>query len=224
LPIRIAERTSGKEPAGVHNGAMAGVPGRRTIVGVLLAAGRGERFGGDKLLAPLRDGDIGVPIGVAACRRLRAALPDVVAVVRPGDAGLAQLLEQAGASVIVARNADEGIGASLAAGVAALADDADGYVVALADMPWIDPATTAAIAQALRRGASIVAPRYRGERGHPVGFAAIHRGALMQLGGDEGARSILSRHRADLQLVDVDDPGVLRDVDTPADLTKESSA
>ena len=116
------------------------------LVGVLLAAGRGERFGGGKLVAPLPG--TGVAVGVAALRNLRAALPDVVAVVRPGDDVLAGVLAAEGARVVRAERAAEGMGASLAAGVDA-AGAADGYVVALADMPWIAPATMARIARCI---------------------------------------------------------------------------
>ena len=185
---------------------------------MLLAAGRAERFGGAKLLAPLPRGpNAGLPVGVAACNNLRSAVADVIAVVRPDDLAAAPALEAAGARVVVADRADEGMGASLAAGVAAALDDC-GYLVALADMPWVDPKTIARIASALEAGASIVAPRFRGERGHPVGFAPLHREALLALTGDEGARSIIDAHRGVLQLIEVDDPGVVRDVDTPLDL------
>ena len=102
------------------------------IVGVLLAAGRGERFGGGKLLVPLPAGpNAGVALGVAACRNLRAAVGGVIAVVRPGDPALVASFAREGAHVVVAANADGGMGASLAAGIAA-ASGADGFVVALA--------------------------------------------------------------------------------------------
>ena len=75
------------------------------IVGILLAAGAGTRFGGDKLLAPLRapaaDNAVGMPVGVAACRHLTAALPETVAVVRPGDHKLADALAAGGARIVV---------------------------------------------------------------------------------------------------------------------------
>ena len=59
---------------------------------------------------------------------------------------------------------------------------------------------------------------HRGERGHPVGFAARYRAALMALSGDEGARSVVAANAADVMTIEVDDPGVVRDVDRPADL------
>ena len=188
------------------------------IVGVLLAAGRGERFGGGKLLVPLPAGpNAGVALGVAACRNLRAAVGGVIAVVRPGDPALVASLAREGAHVVVAANADGGMGASLAAGIAA-ASGADGFVVALGDMPWVAPATIRAVVEALRSGASIAAPRYHGGRGHPVGFAAAHRAELVALAGDQGARTIVEANASLVTFVDVDDTGVLADVDVPGDL------
>jgi molybdenum cofactor cytidylyltransferase len=141
----------------------------------------------------------------------------VIADVRPHDDALAALFAIEGARVIRAARAHEGMGASLAAGVAA-APDADGWLVALADMPWIAPATHARVAAGLRDGASIVAPHCNGRRGHPVGFAAALCGELLALGGDEGARRVLEAHRDALTPIEVDDAGVLRDVDQPGDL------
>jgi molybdenum cofactor cytidylyltransferase len=188
------------------------------IVGVLLAAGRGERFGGGKLVARLPAGpNAGVAVGVAACRSLRAAVDEVVAVVRPGDPSVAASLAREGARVVVAPRADDGMGASLAAGIAA-ASGADGFVVALGDMPWVAPATVRAVVEALRSGASIAAPRYQGKRGHPVGFAAAHRAELVALAGDQGARAIVEANASLVTFVDVDDMGVLADVDVPGDL------
>jgi len=188
------------------------------IVGVLLAAGRGQRFGGGKLVVPLPAGpNAGVAVGVAACRSLRAGVDEVVAVVRPADAPLVASLAGEGARVVVAARADDGMGASLAAGIAA-AGVADGFIVALADMPWVTTATIRAVVEALRGGASIAAPRYRGRRGHPVGFAAAHRRELLALSGDIGARAIVDAHVDALRLVDVDDAGTLADVDVPGDL------
>ena len=191
------------------------------IVGILLAAGRGARFGGDKLLAPLGNPGPNFPAGAAmgavACRRLRAAVGEVVAVVRPGDATLAASLHEAGARVVVCDGADEGMGASLAWGVAA-SSDADAWLVALADMPWIADATLHSLLSALRAGTFIAAPFLGGRRGHPVGFGAECGPALLALSGDEGARSVIAAGSGRMVRVAVDDPGILRDVDTPADL------
>ncbi len=187
-----------------------------TIVGVLLAAGAASRFGAPKLLHPLPSGEA---IGVAAARALVAAVPEVVAVIRPGDHVLRESLAVLGVRVVENPRAGEGIGTSIAAGVAA-APQASGWLIALADMPFIRPATIAALADALRGGADIVAPQHAGRRGHPVGFAARRRQALCALDGDRGARGLIAAHRQGLTLLHTEDPGVLRDLDRVEDLPK----
>ncbi len=191
------------------------------IVGILLAGGVGARFGGAKLLAPLPVASHGVAagssIGAASCIHLMAALNDVVAVIRPRDPMLSAALRNTGAHVVECEHARDGMGASLACGVAA-APDADGWIVALADMPWIAPATIIRIVEALADGAEIAAPSLRGERGHPVGFAKSYGPLLAALTGDEGARAVIAARQWALQVVAVDDPGVVRDVDRREDL------
>ncbi len=184
------------------------------LCGILLAAGASKRFGSDKLMHPLAGH---TPVALAALARLRAAVPHVIAVVRPSAAMLENLLSEAGATVILCANAEDGMGASLAAAVSASGEVA-GWVIALADMPYIRPETISKIAAALAAGADIVAPVYHGERGHPVGIAARFRPQLLALRGDEGARAVLKEHAGLIKLIDVDDPGVCRDIDTPADL------
>jgi molybdenum cofactor cytidylyltransferase len=90
--------------------------------------------------------------------------------------------------------------------------------VALADMPFIQPASHRAVVAALRAGASLAAPQCQGRRGHPVGFDRRWRDPLSVLQGDQGGRDILSAHREQLVLCPVDDPGVLLDIDRPQDL------
>lgn len=201
--------------SGVVRGASSG-----EIVGILLAAGRGRRFGSDKLMHPLADGR---PMALAAAANLRPACDRVVVVLRAADHPLAGRLVEAGCEIVACPEADGGMGHSLAAGVRATADAA-GWIVALADMPFIQPSTHRAIAAALLARASLAAPQYQGQRGHPVGFARQWREALSALTGDHGGRDILSAHRAQLVLRPVDDPGVLMDVDRPEQLPARPQA
>jgi molybdenum cofactor cytidylyltransferase len=189
------------------------------IRGVLLAAGYSKRFGSNKLLHPLPAGnpDAGVPIALASARHFVEALPESIAVIRPRAQKLGKLLRDAGCNTVVCKNAAEGMGVSLAEGVRA-APAAHGWIVALADMPYLKPETVRVIARALTEGAAIAAPSYRGERGHPVGFARRFRDELSALRGDAGAREILKAHPEWVTLYAVDDPGVLRDIDEPSDL------
>lgn len=185
------------------------------IAGILLAAGASSRFGADKRLHALGDG---TPMALAALRPLRAVLDEVIAVVRPQDRLLAARFAAAGARIAFARDWYTGMGASLARGIALLDPGTEACVVALADMPFVRPSTVNRVVAELGAGASLVAPAYRGSRGHPVGFAAEWFPALSQLRGDCGARDLLAVHRERLVQLEVDDPGVLVDVDHPEDL------
>ena len=179
------------------------------------------------------DAAAGVPVAepcsvvMASARHMLAVLPRVVAVVRPGDAGAddavtAQLLAL-GCEVTICPQADTGMAASLAHAVAysvAHVDqaipDAQGWIVALGDMPHVQPSTIQSLKTALEHGAGIAAPMYRGQRGNPVGFSRHYLPQLLALEGDQGARGIL-KHSAVAEL-EVDDSGILQDIDTPADL------
>jgi molybdenum cofactor cytidylyltransferase len=177
---------------------------------ILLAAGRGQRYGAaGKLMQPLADG---TPMAVAAARNLKAALPDCLAVVNSEDAALIALLEQTGFTVTICPNADQGMGASLAWGVARTRT-ASGWLIALADMPWIAPQTIRGVAAKVTGPRVIAAPLHQDRRGHPVAFGHAYGRKLMKLAGDEGARHILAAHARHVVLLPAPDPGVLRDVD-----------
>ena len=180
------------------------------IVGLLLAAGSASRFGSDKLRHVLPHG---VAIAVQALRHLKPEVDDVLAVVKPGD----EALFGGECRTVVCERAREGMGASLACAVRE-AGKRDAYLVALADMPYTRPTSIAAVRQALEGGAAVVAPYFRTRRGHPVGIAGRFYEQLLALGGDEGAKSILAANAKDLVKIPVGDPGVIRDIDTPADL------
>ncbi|OWW20758.1 nucleotidyltransferase family protein [Noviherbaspirillum denitrificans] len=186
------------------------------IAGILLAAGRGSRFDPsgqrNKLLQPVTGGEA---VAVAAARNLLAALPSVLAVVGPGGEQIASRLKAAGCEVSVCPDAGEGMGATL---VYALRQklEATGWVVALGDMPFVQPETIRGLAAAIELGADIAAPFNQGRRGNPVAFGRTHLDELLQLRGDEGARRLLGKHL--VTAVEVNDPGIFHDIDTPDDL------
>lgn len=195
-------------------------PDLSTCVGILLAAGAGSRYrqaGGatHKLQALLPSGQT---VAVQSALRLREATGQVLAMVAADDALLSAQLAASGCTVVAAPPVEAGMGATLAAAAAWLlahAPQASHAVVALADMPWIAPQTLLSVARA-DAAHLIVAPVHAGRRGHPVRFARSLWPELAALSGDTGARGVLARHRA--HEIEVDDPGVLRDVDLPTDL------
>ena len=183
----------------------------KQIVGILLAAGSSRRFGADKRLHRLADG---TPMALASARHLASACARTIVVIRPDDSALVSLLAAEGVETVVCDEADQGMGHSLSRGIASSAE-ADGWLVALADMPYIKPASYHAVLDSLQRGASLARPIYQGKTGHPVGFSAKHLPELLGLTGDQGGKAILDAHRNDLRCCSVDDPGVLKDIDHP---------
>lgn len=190
------------------------------MVGILLAAGFSRRFGAaDKLLQLLPDGR---PIALASAENLIKAIPVSIAVLRPENKALAELLISAGLKVVFCNENDQEMADSLVMAIRFSANFEaanDGFLIALADMPYIQSDTISKVATKLTSGASIVIPTYQNQRGHPVGFSAKFRNELESLHGDEGARSIIKRYPNEIELMPCDDAGILADIDTPADLT-----
>lgn len=192
--------------------------GGNAYCAILLAAGRAQRFGADKLMHPLA----GRPMACVSAATLQQVLPDTLAVTRPDQQALIEQLAAQGVAAITLGETNSGMGMSIAAGVAARAD-AKGWLVALADMPFIQPATIARVLAALQNGSPIAAPVYQGQRGHPVGFSAAFGEALRALRSDAGARELLQRHAAEITLIACDDAGILADIDTPSDLPTDTA-
>lgn len=190
------------------------------VVGLLLAAGRGRRFDPSgvqsKLLQTLPT-DHGRSVLASTAARLAAALP-VCIVLRPDVPE--QIAQIADYPWVQCANADDGMAASLAYGVQQTGDAA-GWIIALADMPYVASSTFQALAAALRQGADIVAPTFQGRRGNPVGFSRLHLPRLLALQGDQGARGLLQAFPV-VELA-LDDPGIHQDIDSVADIRQSSS-
>ena len=190
---------------------------------IVLAAGKGSRFlGADHKLAQ-RLGAATV-LGTTLRHAIASHL-QVVVVTTEAFADLARLSIAARDVVVlpsvgVGDNPLLGMGYSIGAGVGAR-PDASGWIVLPGDMPLVQPETLLAVARQLAHH-PIVYAQHKGRRGHPVGFAAELYSELATLSGDEGARRLVARYPA-LGL-EVDDPGVLVDIDTEADLESLRSA
>jgi molybdenum cofactor cytidylyltransferase len=182
-----------------------------SIVGILLAAGQSTRFGRNKLLHLLNDG---TPMVLASARHLHNVLSHTIAVVEDANNDVAKLLAAEGVQVLENPLASEGMGTSIACAVAN-SPDAQGWVIALADMPCIPTGVIQAVVTGLEQGTDIIAPVYKKLRGHPVGFSARYTQALMQLHSHEGARSVIQANSDSLELIETTERGVIVDIDTP---------
>lgn len=189
------------------------------VVGILLAAGHSRRFGTqNKLMQHLPDGS---RMAVASARHLLEALPISIAVVRPQDIELQTELQAVGLQLAVCVGQDMEMAASLVTGVrqaCTLYPQARGYVIALADMPYIQVRTIVEVGRRIDAGQGIVMPAFHDRRGHPAGFSAKFAADLLALKGDTGARAVLEKYPSELFQLECDDPGILKDIDTPQDL------
>jgi molybdenum cofactor cytidylyltransferase len=182
---------------------------------VVLAAGRGRRFGGQKLLAPLG----GRPLVRHTVERLLgASVGEVIVVIGGRDAApMRAALAGLSARAVELDAGEELMSDSLRAGLGALPADAPAVLVALGDQPTVAPRIVDALVGEWRRtGALIVAPSYDGERGNPVLFDRRVVPELAAVPGDAGAREVVARDSARVRLVPfpfAPPP----DVDTPAD-------
>jgi len=182
-----------------------------SVVALVLAAGSARRFGADKRRAALSDGR---SLLAHSVERAWAAFDDVRVVLREGERGEDFGLPAA-CRIVVSPLAAAGMGHSLAAGAGSLLDSqAQAVAILLGDMPWIEPATLLRLAEAVT-ASTIVLPRHAGQQGHPVIFGRDFWPTLGRLSGDEGARAVLRAHQGCCVVVEVDDAGVLLDVDMP---------
>lgn len=192
----------------------------KQVVAIVPAAGRSRRFGvANKLLQPFGASTV---VGTVVSTLQSVGLPVIVVTGHEQE-----LIEGAcpGASFVFNPLFEEGIGTSVAAGVAA-AGGVDGVMIALADMPGLDPAAVRAVVERFReipltpQSRAIVGIRYADEPerpGHPILYGAAHLSQLRALDGDVGAKEILMTNRDHWDLIDW--PGRLGDLDVPSDFS-----
>lgn len=207
------------------------------VAAVVLAAGKGSRFGSDKRLfnlkslLPLPSGPVeGIPMAVQSIAQFSGLGLGVIVVIPPDDL-LPQYYNQFAArwpeatpaphqiSWVECKDHAAGMGHSLASGVrAAQLAGFEACLIALADMPFVQLSTLETLAGLLTRGESLVRPSFKGVAGHPVGFGQEWFPKLIGSTGNEGAKSWLGQFKHKMQIIPVNDPGVLKDVDQLSDV------
>ena len=184
-----------------------------TQVGALiLAAGSSTRFGKQKLCQKLQSGD---SVLDQTLNRVKLAVPEVKVVT---SIQIYEALQTQNAGFEIFPQTSSGMGVTLSYGIR-LIKRKDACLVCLGDMPFIQTTTYRKLATILTRE-NIVVPVFNGRQGNPVGFGKRFFNELMRLNGDTGGRALLQRYSSVTHHVEVDDPAILQDIDTPADLAK----
>lgn len=190
---------------------------------LLLAAGSGNRFiaaggTGNKLNAVMTETaeNSATVFDATLAHALASGMP-VHVITRPDNLPVQTSCARAKVPVTLAETG--GTGESIAAGVRNT-PDWDGWLIHLADMPFVTPEIFIAVADTLRH-AAVVRPFWQNEPGHPVGFARSLREKLLQLRGDQGARELLRGH--EMLRLDFNNQAVIRDIDLPFQLSARVS-
>jgi molybdenum cofactor cytidylyltransferase len=189
------------------------------IGGIVLAAGQSRRFGSDKRMALLSEGEVLLDRAVSL---MHQCVDDVALVIGIDDSEAFYANRFPHAHIIRSPRSAGGMGFTLADAVRQLTHW-DAALVSLADKPFIAPHSLLSVRELLGEH-DLVVPTYRRAWGHPVGFARQHFLALERLEGDRGARAFISSEQAHCLFVELDDPGIVADVDTPEQLQYWSAA
>jgi molybdenum cofactor cytidylyltransferase len=187
------------------------------FVAVVLAAGKGSRFGGDKVMAILPSGERVIDVVMEKVARV---FDDYVCVVRKEDHVLQHHLQEKQWQWVIAETAGEGMSHSLIGGLEVF-PNAAGWLFVLADMPYVLESTFVTLKGSLEGSdhlPKIVIPHCSDQAGNPIGLSRHFGAELRQLSGDVGARSIVKKNSQSRLVVDVQDKGIFHDIDVPSDL------
>ena len=191
----------------------------RRIAAIVLAAGRSTRMGAiNKLIAEIGGKPL---VRIAAEQALASRASPVIVITGHERERVEAALKGLPVRIVHNPHYAEGLGTSLKAGIAAVAEDADGAIVCLGDMPQVSAALIDKLIAAFdpERGALIVVPSIDGRRGNPVVWSRRFFHDLMQIQGDIGARHLIGAYAEAVAEVPVADDAALTDVDTPESLS-----
>jgi molybdenum cofactor cytidylyltransferase len=165
-------------------------------------------MGRPKLLLPFRDGTV---VGSLIQALREGGISEIVLVIAPGDEVLRSWGEEAGVQIVVNPDPERGMLSTILEGIA-VADEKETLVVCPADLPALLPSTVRTV---LAQQSPLAVPSYQGRRGHPLVISPELIPEIRTLHLNVGLRELLDRHPDSLRVVEVDDPGCIRDVDTP---------
>ncbi len=189
------------------------------IEAIVLAAGKATRFG---KLKPLLEVGGRSALSVVINTLLEADIDQIVIVLGYKEQTIRESVDLSCCRVVVNPDYNRGMSTSLRLGIESLSGGVEGFLVVLADMPYVSSETVRRVIAKARNDAQIVAPVYRGQRGFPVFFSSECTGGLLaSLRGDVGARHYMANHEDKIRTIPVADPGALYDIDHPSDHIEE---
>lgn len=181
------------------------------VYGIILAAGEGRRAGGNKLSSMIDGKPMLYRVLDAACR---STLAGVIMVTGHERAFGEQAAAKYGIPAVFNSGYSEGMSSSLKLGIKSLPEEAEAFAILLGDMPYIKSGIIDSLIDFYHKcGFGIVVPVYKGRRGHPPIISVKYKGEILEVSGDMGARQVINNHPEDTSYLEIDDSGIVKDVD-----------
>ena len=192
------------------------------ICAIVLAAGKSERMGSQKVLLPIGDSSV---VATIVSHLARSGVDRTLVVVGHDAARVESVLRDLPVLVVVNTEYETGMLSSVRAGLSALPDECEAVLVALGDQPRISAENVDRLMEAfVSQEKGIVVPVHGGKRGHPLLFSMRYRSEILERYDDVGLRGLLSAHPEDVFELEVGDASILEDMDTPRDYEREADA
>ena len=188
---------------------------------LLLAAGAGKRFGGDKLSAVVD----GQPMYIRAMDVIDAQVDVVHRIVVTGQPSILTEGKMRGWDVVINENPEKGISWSIRLGMEQMlkeVPDLDGILFMVCDQPWLTKETVGRMLTQFEKG--ILSLSYNGRSGNPVLFSKDYFEELMTLEGDVGGRQVMNKHKAEIYYLEIFNEKELRDVDRREELNEQEDS
>ncbi|OYD13746.1 hypothetical protein CH333_10085 [candidate division WOR-3 bacterium JGI_Cruoil_03_44_89] len=186
------------------------------ISAIILAAGKSERMGTPKPLLTIGGSTF---LNTIVRNLKRVGLKEIIVVLGYKAEEIRPHIPE-GVRCVVNENYQRGQLSSLKVALNALSPDTDAFLMVLADYPMVSDATYRLIVDLLAKGTPIVLPKYKGKRGHPVGFSGVYISQLMNAPEDVGARFVIKKNIKSVVETPVEDEGVIVNINTREDYKK----
>jgi len=187
------------------------------IAAIILAAGYSSRM---QAIKPLVEIDGTIMLDHAANVFKKSGVKKVIVITGYEAERVSALARARGYTAVYNPHFDTGMFSSILTGIEAVPPDFDAAFILPVDIPFVSPATVRALAQAIGDQLAAI-PLYEKRPGHPPLIRRSWFETLLKWNGNNGLSGFLHQHASDITYVDVDDPGTMRDIDTPEDLEVE---
>ncbi len=190
------------------------------ISSILLAAGQSKRMSGEnKLIKSVK----GIPLIKCALNNiLKSHVNEIIIVLGYQNETIEKLIDKTSRIKFVFNsNFESGIASSIKEGIKKLSKKTDSFFISLGDMPSINYDTYNQLIKCNKNKKAIV-PMFKGQQGNPVLFPKSFEEKLLSIQGDSGAKKILEINKKEVLYLEINDPGIIRDLDVPNDFNNLS--